>query len=116
MTQVPGLLAIIISDRDGVPIVRSSLPDCPEAATRPAFLSSYTGSVSEQAGKMGVGANTTLMAVYGTHQVVHMVHESLLVTLVAKSDTDTGHLTSLVDVMKPFLTDVSGAILNCDVK
>ena len=110
LATVPGLLVIVLSDREGVPMVRANLQECPEPVTKPAFLTSYTGSTQEQAGKMGLGSNTCLVAVYASHQVVHCIHMSVIVTLVAISEANTGHLTSLVDTMRPFLTDVSNAV------
>jgi len=110
MTSVPGLLAIVLADKDGVPLVKTDLPDCPEQATKPAFLTTYTGSTQEQAGKMGLGSNSCLIAVYANHQVIHCTHMSIIVTLVANSDANTGQLTGLFDAMKPFLTDIANAV------
>ena len=90
LSVVPGLLGIVLSDREGVPMVRANLQECPDPATKPAFLTSYTGSTQEQAGKMGLGTNTCLVAVYSDHQVIHCIHKSVIVTLVATSEANTG--------------------------
>ena len=110
LSTVPGLLGIVLSDREGVPLVRANLQECPEQATKPAFLTNYTGSTQEQAGKMGLGSNTCLIAVYNKHQVIHAIHMSVIITMVATSEANTGYLTSLVGNMKPFLADISNAV------
>jgi len=110
LSTVPGLLGIVLSDREGVPLVRANLQECPEQATKPAFLTNYTGSTQEQAGKMGLGSNTCLIAVYTNHQVIHSIHMSVIITMVATSEANTGYLTSLVDSMRPFLADISNAV------
>jgi len=110
--SVPGLLAIIVTDREGVPVVRASTAECPETAIRPTFLGGgFNGSLAEQASKLGVGACLGMSAVYQTHQLVHCLCEELVVTLVARVDSNTGHLNCLVDTMRPFLTDLSSAVV-----
>ena len=42
LNTVPGLVGIILSDREGVLLVKSSLPECPEGALKPSFLTNYT--------------------------------------------------------------------------
>lgn len=110
LSVVPGLLGIVLSDREGVLMLRANLPECPEHSTKPAFLMSYAGSSQEQAGKLGLGMNTSLVAVYASHQVLHFTHQSVIVTLIAASNANTGHLTSLVKSMQPFLTDISNTV------
>merc|ERR1712059_184563 len=112
LDNVPGLLAILVSDRDGVPVVKASLPECPESATRPTFLANgFSGSLAEQASKIGAGPCTGMVAVYQTHQLVHCLCQDLVVTMVAKADSNTGHMNSLVETMRPFLTDLSNAVV-----
>merc|ERR1719402_1794272 len=97
--SVPGLLAIIVTDREGVPVVRASTAECPETAVRPTFLGGgFNGSLAEQASKLGVGSCLGMAAVYQTHQftlllfssqnlqLVHCLCEELVVTLVARVD------------------------------
>ena len=64
--------------------------ECPDSLTRPSFLASYTGSSGEGAGKLGLGANQNLVAVYSQYQVVHSSHESVVLTLVGTSSASTG--------------------------
>ena len=79
-------------------------------------------------GKLGLGTNNTLVAVYGQYQVcddkyqifysriksnvkvVHHQHEAVILTLVAGSEASTGLMISLTETMQPFLADVSAVI------
>ncbi|XP_023337474.1 ragulator complex protein LAMTOR3-A isoform X1 [Eurytemora carolleeae] len=83
--EVEGTLGIVLCDRDGIPILRCTLEDCPDSATRPAFLSAHAAA-SEQAGKMGLGNNETVMAVYQNYQVVHLIHAGVVITVIATAD------------------------------
>ena len=64
---------------------------CPDTVTRPSFLSSFAGTSQEVGGKLGLGRNSRLVAVYGQHQVVHLQHEAVILTLVATTEASTGH-------------------------
>ena len=76
--------------QEGVPIVKVAEAECPDSLTRPSFLASYTGTSGEGAGKLGLGANQNLVAVYSQYQVVHSSHESVVLTLVGTSSASTG--------------------------
>ena len=83
LARVPGLLAILVADREGVPVVRVTTNECPESALRccqsnvlcepvprPAFLGTgFNGQLAEQASKLGVGGCQGMVAVYQSHQV-----------------------------------------------
>ena len=71
LTPDSGLVAILLSDREGVPLTRVTSDTCPDHVTRSSFLSSFVGTSQEVGGKMGMGRNNTLVAVYGQYQVTH---------------------------------------------
>ena len=128
LTPESGLVGVVLSDREGVPLVRVTGEACPDAVTRTSFLSSFAGTSQEVGGKLGLGTNNTLVAVYGqyqvlTHwkysmpvsnptrcQVVHHQHEAVILTLVAGSEASTGLMISMTETMRPFLADVSAVI------
>jgi len=109
--DVDGMLGIVLCDRDGVPIIRSTVEDCPEPVTRPAFLSSHA-TTSEQAGKMGLGSNETIMAVYQHYQVVHMVHAGIVITLIATADALLNELKNTGEKLKPLVQDIGFEVLD----
>ena len=86
LTPESGLVGVVLSDREGVPLVRVTGEACPDAVTRTSFLSSFAGTsqvsldngqkhfklwlcYQEVGGKLGLGTNNTLVAVYGQYQV-----------------------------------------------
>ena len=105
-----GLMGIMLSDKDGVPVLRVTSAQCPDTVTRSSFVASFAGTSQEVGGKLGLGNNNTLVAVYGEHQVVHHQHEAVILTLVANSSADTGHLMNLTTTLQPFLEDISAVI------
>ena len=90
LTPESGLVGLILSDREGVPLLRSTKAECPDTVTRPAFLAAFAGSSQEVGGKLGLGRNTSLVAVYGQYQVIHHQHHQVILTMVANSDANTG--------------------------
>jgi len=109
--DVPGMLGIVLSDREGIPIIRCTLDDCPEPATRPAFLSAHSASL-EQAGKMGMGANETIMAVYQNYQVIHMLYSGVVISLIATTEAILNEIRNTGDSLKPLIQDISVAVLD----
>ena len=47
-------------------------------------------------GKLGLGRNTSLVAVYGQYQVIHHQHHQVILTMVARSAANTGDNTPVV--------------------
>lgn len=100
--MVDGLHSIIVTDRDGVPLLKVADEHAPELAMRSRFLSTY-GMTSEQASKLGLGLNKSIVTVYGNYQVVCLTKPPLLVTLVANSNANTGMILSLEKEMEDCL-------------
>ena len=90
LTPESGLVGLILSDREGVPLLRATRAECPDSVTRPAFLAAFAGSSQEVGGKLGLGRNTSLVAVYGQYQVIHHQHQQVILTMVASSEANTG--------------------------
>ena len=78
-------------------------------------------------GKLGLGRNTSLVAVYGEYQVIHHQHHQVILTMVASSGANTGpwsdrnysqillrfisgFLMNLSEKLQPFMMDISNAI------
>ena len=72
---------------------------------RSSFVASFAGTSQEVGGKLGLGRNKTLVAVYSDHQVVHHQHEAVILTLVANNAANTGetHCTILMHTLHQFL-------------
>merc|ERR1712018_5750 len=104
-----GLHAIIISDRDGVPVIKVCTDPTPELSTRPKFLSTF-GMVTEQASKLGLSNNRSLVSVYGTYQVVCLNKLPLIVTMIATSEANTGVILGLEHELSDTLEEVKKAV------
>ena len=114
--KVNGLIAVIITDKEGVPLIKgmiaytttinisiSNLLFCsvvnessdPNSSSRPTFLSSNFTTGVEQAGKLGIGLCQTIVSHYHNYQIVHFNKEKLIVALIANNTTNTGVLLAL---------------------
>merc|ERR1719419_285802 len=67
MGQVEGLHAVIVTDRDGVPVLKVSDNTLPSLATRPLFLSTLAMGAEQQA-KLSLGAAKSLVCIYESFQ------------------------------------------------
>lgn len=64
-----GLHSILITDRDGVPVVSVADETTPELAMRASFLSTF-GMATDQGSKLGLGKNKTIICMYSSYQVI----------------------------------------------
>ena len=94
--SIPGLLAILIIDRDGVPLIEVHQDIAPELAMQVSALS-LTVLAADQVSKLGFGENNTICCEYENFQVVtfNKLPSSLMVTLIANSNANTGMLLAL---------------------
>lgn len=94
--SIPGLLAILIIDRDGVPLIEVHKEPAPELAMQASTLS-LTVLAADQVSKLGFGKNNTVCCEYENYQVItfNKMPSSLVVTLIANSQANTGMLLAL---------------------
>ncbi|KAL6088584.1 hypothetical protein STEG23_001818 [Scotinomys teguina] len=65
--SVEGLHAIVVSDRDGVPVIKVANDSAPEHALRPGFLSTFA-LATDQGSKLGLSKNKSIICYYNTYQ------------------------------------------------
>ncbi|XP_033124549.1 ragulator complex protein LAMTOR3-A-like isoform X2 [Anneissia japonica] len=87
METVDGLDAIVVSDADGVPVLKVANESTPEQALRPSFLSTF-GLASNQASKLGLHNNKIILCTYQNHQVIMFNKLPVVITLIAKLDAN----------------------------
>ncbi|XP_047469835.1 ragulator complex protein LAMTOR3-like isoform X1 [Penaeus chinensis] len=92
--RTDNLLGIVITDRDGVQLLKVFKDDAPDLGMRPAYLSTF-GMATDQAGKLGMGKNNKMVCIYGNYQVVHFNKLPLVVTVIGTSTANTGLLMDL---------------------
>lgn len=94
--SIPGFLAILIIDRDGVPLIEVHQDLAPELAMQASALS-LTVLAADQVSKLGFGKNNTICCEYENYQVVtfNKLPSSLIITLIADASANTGMLLAL---------------------
>jgi len=109
LSSVDGALAFLITDRNGVPLVKVLSGKCPESATRGSFLSMFA-TATEQASKLGLSKNKRMITMYPSFQVVMFNYLPLVVTVIGSSDTNTGMIldmeTEFADIVEKLKTSV----------
>lgn len=106
-----GLLAIVITDRDGVPLVKVAHESAPEMALRPSYLSTFSAMATDQAGKLGVGKNNKIISIYSTYQVIQISKSPLTITLIALKTANTGLLVNLENDLSVVVNDLAQAVV-----
>ncbi|XP_071513913.1 ragulator complex protein LAMTOR3-A [Panulirus ornatus] len=108
MNCTEDVLGIVITDRDGVPILKVAAEEAPELAMRPTYISTFS-MATDQAGKLGMGKNHKMVCVYGNYQVVHFNKLPMVATVIATSGANTGLLMDMdmeISALVSQLTDV----------
>uniref|UniRef100_A0A8D2JMH7 Ragulator complex protein LAMTOR3 n=1 Tax=Sciurus vulgaris TaxID=55149 RepID=A0A8D2JMH7_SCIVU len=97
LPSVEGLHAIIVSDRDGVPVIKvandNSILD--PNSLRPDFLSTFA-LATEQGSKLGLSKNKSIICYYNTYQVVQF----------QSSNDNTGLIVSLEKELAPLFEEL----------
>ncbi|KAG2173747.1 hypothetical protein INT43_005167 [Umbelopsis isabellina] len=84
-----GLKAALLTDREGVVVLECISPEAPEGIKDPALSTAFS-IANNQASKMGLKKNNSIIGIYGTHQVIQIDNYPLIITLVALSTANTG--------------------------
>uniref|UniRef100_A0A8C3JCY3 Late endosomal/lysosomal adaptor, MAPK and MTOR activator 3 n=2 Tax=Calidris TaxID=8918 RepID=A0A8C3JCY3_9CHAR len=103
--SVEGLHAIVVSDRDGVPVIKVANDNAPEHALRPGFLSTFA-LATDQGSKLGLSKNKSIICYYNTYQVVQFNRLPLVVSFIASSNANTGLIVSLEKELTPLFEEL----------
>ncbi|XP_046734081.1 ragulator complex protein LAMTOR3-A [Diprion similis] len=109
LNSVDGLHSILITDRDGVPVISVSDEKAPELAMRASFLSTF-GMATDQGSKLDLGKNKTIISIYSSYQVVQMNKLPLVISFIASNSCDTGHILSLESKIDPILQNLKNVV------
>lgn len=109
MQMVEGLEAIVVTDRDGVPVIKVSTDAAPANALRPQFLSTFA-MAADQASKLGLSNNKSIVCTYNQYQVIHFNKAPLVVSLIASTDANTGMILNLETELEDVLQELKTAI------
>ncbi|XP_074615923.1 ragulator complex protein LAMTOR3-like isoform X3 [Acropora palmata] len=79
----------MVTDRDGVPLVKvADHSKVPQNALRASFLSTFS-TTAEQASKLGLLKNKSIVCFFASYQVVHFSFLPLVVSIIATSQANT---------------------------
>lgn len=140
LNSIEGLHSILITDRDGVPVVSVADEKAPELAMRASFLSTF-GMATDQASKLGLGKNKIVICMYSSYQVfkyinlikyniyiyityffvsflhlftlqvVQLNKLPLVISFIASHNCNTGHILSLENKIEPILSNLKSAVV-----
>uniref|UniRef100_A0A8C2L1G9 Late endosomal/lysosomal adaptor, MAPK and MTOR activator 3 n=3 Tax=Cyprinus carpio TaxID=7962 RepID=A0A8C2L1G9_CYPCA len=105
LPSVEGLHAIVVTDRDGVPVIKVANDNAPEYALRPAFLSTFA-LATDQGSKLGLSKNKSIICFYNTYQIVQFNRLPLVISFIASSNANTGLIFSLEKELVPLIEEL----------
>uniref|UniRef100_A0A182T9X3 Roadblock/LAMTOR2 domain-containing protein n=1 Tax=Anopheles maculatus TaxID=74869 RepID=A0A182T9X3_9DIPT len=107
--SVAGLNCIIITDRDGVPLMKVGDDKSLGMIMKPSFHTTFT-MATEQSNKLGLGRNRNIISIYTGYQVVQMNKLPLLVTFIGTESCNIGHILALDQQIELVLDEVKVAV------
>ncbi|XP_018621545.1 ragulator complex protein LAMTOR3 isoform X2 [Scleropages formosus] len=102
LPSVEGLHAIVVTDRDGVPVIKVATDSAPDYALRPGFLSTFA-LATDQGSKLGLSKNKSIICYYKSYQVVQFNRLPLVISFIASSCANTGLIFSLEKELVPLI-------------
>ncbi|EDO46320.1 predicted protein [Nematostella vectensis] len=109
MRRFDGVLGIIVTDRDGVPVVKVADARIPGTALRSSYLATFA-TATEQASKLGLSKNKNIICTFPSYQVVHFNYLPLVVSVIATSQANTGVILSLETDFRNFVKDLKSTV------
>ncbi|KAG5676139.1 hypothetical protein PVAND_005990 [Polypedilum vanderplanki] len=105
LNKVNGLNCVLISDRDGVPLLKLSKDNkFPELGTKQSFLSTFS-IATVQSSKMMLGKNKQIILCYKSSTIVQLNKAPLIITFVGTESTNIGHLLTYANEVDKYLEE-----------
>ncbi|KAI8356169.1 Ragulator complex protein LAMTOR3 [Blakeslea trispora] len=89
-----GLLLAMVTDRDGVIVLKSASEKAKDSMTEPTIPTTFTVA-NNQASKLGLGQNKSIISIYDQYQVIQLDQSPFVITLIAESYANIGLCTNL---------------------
>ncbi|KAI8920405.1 Ragulator complex protein LAMTOR3 [Entophlyctis helioformis] len=104
VARTDGLLAVVVSDKDGAIAVKATRPELPSQVLEPAFTASFL-LTSEQMAKIGFGKTNQLISMCG-HYCIAQFNAStstapFVLTLIAAQDANIGVIVDTGRALRP---------------
>ncbi|ORX54390.1 Roadblock/LC7 domain-containing protein [Hesseltinella vesiculosa] len=84
-----GLKAALLTDRDGVVVLKAQSQDCHEKLFDPLLVTNFSIS-NDQANKLGLLRNQAIVSMFDMYQLIQLDQSPLVLTLIAEADSNTG--------------------------
>ncbi|XP_037665575.1 ragulator complex protein LAMTOR3-like [Choloepus didactylus] len=96
--------AIVVSDRDGVPVTKLVNDNVPEYK-RTGFLTTFA-LATDQGSKLGLSKNKSIIWYCNSYQVIQFNHLPLVVSFIASSGANTELIVSLEKELAPLFEEL----------
>jgi len=97
--RIPHVHLILVTDKDGVALIKATDDSFTDRVIDYGF-SSLFNTASEQAGKLGLGANSHIICRYAALTTVQVAMLPLLVTIVCGHDVNVGLVVNAIPELK----------------
>ncbi|GAB5591923.1 hypothetical protein Unana1_06823 [Umbelopsis nana] len=104
-----GLKAALLTDREGVVVLECISPEAPEGIQDPSLSTAFS-IANNQASKMGLKKNKSIIGIYGLHQVIQIDCYPLIMSLVADSAANTGLFLDFGDELQKMVEPMVTAL------
>ncbi|KAI9300306.1 mitogen-activated protein kinase [Cunninghamella echinulata] len=96
---IEGLKAAILTDREGVVILKCISNEAPAKIADP-FISTNFSIANNQASKLGLKQNNMIVSMYDLYQIIQLDHNPLIITIISDATSNTGIFMHLARQLK----------------
>ena len=112
LTEMPDIVALVISDKDGVPILQASTDNSPavDLCLRYQFLST-NAIISDSSKKVKLQGMKKSLISYNDKQILSFCQDQLTLSIIGHANSNTGQMENFAKQLFPVMKDVSRAVL-----
>ena len=112
LAEMPDIVALVISDKDGVPILQASIDNSPavDLCLRYQFLST-NAIISDSSKKVKLQGMKKSLISYNDKQILSFNKDNLTLSIIGQATANTGQMENLAKQLFPIVKDVSRAVL-----
>lgn len=108
LTESPGMVALVISDLEGVPILQAQTDNSTSAEICMRFQFTSTQiAANDKCSSLGLEGHKKSLICYHDHQVLTVSYETVVLTLVATADANVGVMENFAKKIQPLVSDVA---------
>jgi len=106
--ESPGLVAVVISDLEGVPILQAQVEDSASADICLRFqFTSAQPAANDKCSSLGLEGHKKSLICYHDYMVLTVTQDTVALTLVATADANVAVMENFVKKLQPLVTDVA---------